>query len=560
MWLGVPVAWFALRSAWPLGTPPRYASARTPRTSCASAWRRFVVGPAPGTRRPTAPCRANWRSCQPAMWSRITTRNGGEPGTVFAAAGAAVTSAASAGRRKTSKQSRRSIVRPDSLSCAAAVVEVPPPLLDPARPPDHRRHPPREDEHGDDDVAQAVHVQPSCLHHELQQLDASDAQRDGDRERSDGDVVVDLAHRVREGPAVRVAHEGAVRRVEQGHAGGEEQREREDGCERHVAPRRTRREREQADLGGGVVAETEEDAEREHLPARVDAVAEALEHAAAHQPTIEEPRLEPVLVETAPPHVAEDPDDVHEHEQVEDADREQKRARHTGADRPAPVLERRDPLPNARRRESEPGREGEHDARVAEREEEADAVRASPVLQELPRRVVDRRDVVGVERVPQPERVRERPEPDQRGVRARVIDEQAPPGGVEGADRAAEQGQPTPVHAVTFGSARTVMATPAARMTSAETAGRARTRSPSMLRLENARLARTAASPSPVIDSASPSENATMRTSPNARRCREIAASRTTSADGQGRRPPETPTASRLRRDDSCSWWWWWWW
>src|SRR5579864_4940563 len=173
-WLGVPVARFADRSGWPAGTPPSCAFSWRPRTSCASAWRRFVVGPAPGTSRPTAPWRANWRSCQPAMWSRMTTRNGGEPGTVFAVAGAAVTSTASPRRRKMSKQSRRSIVRPDSLSCATAIVEVPPPLLDPARPPDHRRDPPGEDEHGDDHVPEAVHVQPCGLHHELQQLDAAD--------------------------------------------------------------------------------------------------------------------------------------------------------------------------------------------------------------------------------------------------------------------------------------------------------------------------------------------------------------------------------------------------
>ena len=61
--------------------------------------------------------------------------------------------------------------------------------------------------------------------------------------------------------------------------------------------------------------------------------------------------------------------------------------------------------------------EREDDARVAEREEEADAERALALREHLPRRVVDRRDVVGVEGVSEPERVGQCPEPGQRGVR-----------------------------------------------------------------------------------------------------------------------------------------------
>jgi hypothetical protein len=73
------------------------------------------------------------------------------------------------------------------------------------------------------------------------------------------------------------------------------------------------------------------------------------------------------------------------------------------------VLERRDALLDARGRKAEPDGEREHDTRVPEREEEADAERLVLVVvgEELARRVVDRRDVVGVERMPQPERVRE---------------------------------------------------------------------------------------------------------------------------------------------------------
>ena len=62
-------------------------------------------------------------------------------------------------------------------------------------------------------------------------------------------------------------------------------------------------------------------------------------------------------------------------------------------------------------------RQREDDRRVAEREEEADAERALAVLEELARRVVDRGDVVGVERVAQAERVSERAEPGERRIR-----------------------------------------------------------------------------------------------------------------------------------------------
>src|SRR5204862_7192155 len=51
-------------------------------------------------------------------------------------------------------------------------------------------------------------------------------------------------------------------------------------------------------------------------------------------------------------------------------------------------------------------------------------------------------DVVGVERMAQAERVGERPEAGERGVRARVPDEERPPREVEDADGPAEDPEP----------------------------------------------------------------------------------------------------------------------
>ena len=59
-----------------------------------------------------------------------------------------------------------------------------------------------------------------------------------------------------------------------------------------------------------------------------------------------------------------------------------------------------------RHAEREEQRKHEDDRRVPEREEEADAQRPLALAHELARRVVDRRDVIGVERVAQPQRVR----------------------------------------------------------------------------------------------------------------------------------------------------------
>ena len=87
----------------------------------------------------------------------------------------------------------------------------------------------------------------------------------------------------------------------------------------------------------------------------------------------------------------------------------------------------------------------EHDRRVPEREEEADAHRALAVLQQLAGRVVDRGDVVGVEGVAEAEGVGERAETGERRVGARVVEEQPPAEHVEEQDGAGEAAEPCPL-------------------------------------------------------------------------------------------------------------------
>ena len=81
---------------------------------------------------------------------------------------------------------------------------------------------------------------------------------------------------------------------------------------------------------------------------------------------------------------------------------------------------------------------------MPEREEEADAHRALAVLQQLASGVVDRGDVVGVERVTQPEGVGERTEAGQGRVGAGVVEEQPPAEQVEEQDAAREAAKACP--------------------------------------------------------------------------------------------------------------------
>ena len=103
---------------------------------------------------------------------------------------------------------------------------------------------------------------------------------------------------------------------------------------------------------------------------------EAPEEEPVHEAAVEQPLLEPLARRSSPrPHVEEDPEDVDEDDQVEDADDPQERPRHARADVAAVVLERRDGGAGGLGADREAGGEREHDRRVPEREEEPDAQR-----------------------------------------------------------------------------------------------------------------------------------------------------------------------------------------
>ena len=138
---------------------------------------------------------------------------------------------------------------------------------------------------------------------------------------------------------------------------------------------------------------------------------------AAEQTALRQQMIEVVLGEgAAAAYVPKGPIDAQQNKQIGGGDEKQKDRRHQRADHAADQLERREaPFESAGRKRDRGGREHD-DGRVAEREEQADRNRPLAILHQLARHVVDRRDVVGIDGVAQPERVGEKRGADQHRV------------------------------------------------------------------------------------------------------------------------------------------------
>ena len=323
-----------------------------------------------------------------------------------------------------------------------------PALVDPADPPDRDRQRPGHDEEQHDAVADVLQVDvgdrrqrpardAGLVGDQPDQLDAADDQRDGDRERGHGDVVVDLADRARERPAVGHGHEGAVEGVQQRHPGREEHRQRQHRPPRQVGRDRAAGDDQQADLGDGVEAEAEQEAGGVHVPRLGDRPGDPPEDA-VEEAALVELALELGLVVPAVPHLAEDPDDADEGGEVDQPDRQQEGAADQGAPDAGELLQRGAVVADAPRERPHAQRDAEDhhedDRGVPEAEPEADAHRALALGHQLAGGVVDGGDVVGVEGVPHAEGVRREAEADAEHLAADVVavrgddaHEQAPP-------------------------------------------------------------------------------------------------------------------------------------
>ena len=139
-------------------------------------------------------------------------------------------------------------------------------------------------------------VRPELIADEVQRFEAADDKRHDNRHGGYGHVVVELADRLHERPAIGAQHQHAVRRVDQGHSGSEQGRKHHDRRERSTVGRLHRRNAEQRDFGRGVEPQAEQEPDREHVPA-FGYEAEQRTEKARQEPAIVEQYVEILLDE-----------------------------------------------------------------------------------------------------------------------------------------------------------------------------------------------------------------------------------------------------------------------
>ena len=182
------------------------------------------------------------------------------------------------------------------------------------------------------------HTEP--IDHDRQQLDGPDDQRHRHRHTGDGQVVEDLPHWCGRSPAVRDVHEAAVDGVKQAHAGGEKDRQRQDGVPREAERRCPAREHQQAHLGSSVEAEPERQSNRIHLP-RFANRSHRFGKNAGQDTAIDQLGFQRVVAEYLVPHPTKRFDDADQDHQIDDADEIQECARDRGANRVRDILQGR---------------------------------------------------------------------------------------------------------------------------------------------------------------------------------------------------------------------------
>ena len=105
-----------------------------------------------------------------------------------------------------------------------------------------------------------------------------------------------------------------------------------------------------------------------------------------------------------------------QHYEIKYPNHPQKRAGYAGANDAAQTLHRGQVVLDGRCCEDDTYGKGEDDRRMTQREEKSDPQRSLALLQHVPHRVVDRRDMVRVEGMPQAEHVGDEAQADQRLV------------------------------------------------------------------------------------------------------------------------------------------------
>ena len=132
-----------------------------------------------------------------------------------------------------------------------------------------------------------------------------------------------------------------------------------------------------------------------------------------------------------------------EDEQVHHRNREQEERGHARADEPTDVVPRCEIGAQRSRRRRDRHRREDDDGRMAERKEQARRHRTLPILHQLSRDVVDRRDVVRVDGVSQAEAVRQQRRTQQQRIVTKGH-ERPRPGAEVGGDERGEQHDDAP--------------------------------------------------------------------------------------------------------------------
>ena len=271
---------------------------------------------------------------------------------------------------------------------------------------------------------------------ERERFDSADDESDDDGDEGDGEVVVELADGLDEGPAVSAEHEDVVRSVNEGHAGGEEDGEDKDGAEGKSARGFGGGDADEADFGGGVKAKAEENSERIHVPTAADEREHGPEEA-GEKSAIGEEKIEVLIdIGLAGADAGEGAIDGDEHDDVDDGDGEQEETRNEGADEAADGAGRVHSVLKSERGGGDDDRADDDDGGVAEREHEADSDGALALLHELAGDVVDGGDVVRVDRVAEAEAVGEQGGAEQEREVAEGDDGPEPCSGVENKEQA----------------------------------------------------------------------------------------------------------------------------
>ena len=171
-----------------------------------------------------------------------------------------------------------------------------------------------------------------------------------------------------------------------------------------------------------------------------------------HQPARQQLVFEAGAVVLARAHAAVDADDVDQDQQVQQPDENQESARDDGSHGAAYVAKLAvvadDALHDGPDGKAERNSDKKDDGGVPKREEEPDTHRLVPALQQLAGRVVDRRDVVGIEGMAQAECVGEAAEAQEGRVVPAIQQEQSPTDHMQDANPAEEGAQPQPRSAI----------------------------------------------------------------------------------------------------------------